>query len=131
MKYKITRRNFIKRGAALGVSASIGTSGISRIIEDVVNPVPEQNSIDVAVATGADYFESTKKAVDIFGGMSTFVPKNSSVLLLGNVWRIPGTYTKPGIFRAIAQMCWEAGAEKITCVSMMERQNWENTGNAA
>jgi hypothetical protein len=35
------------------------------------------------------------------------------------------------IFRAIAKMCRDAGSKKITCVSMMARQNWDMTGNAA
>lgn len=131
MNNKITRRNFIKRGAAFGVSTSIGTSGLSNIIEDAVNPNFPHKNIDVAVTVGRDYFENTKKAIEILGGMSKYVPKNSSVLLLGNVWRIPGTYTKPDIFRAIARMCRDAGAKKITCVSMMPIRNWEKTGNAA
>jgi uncharacterized protein (DUF362 family) len=132
MNNKITRRNFIKKSAAIGVATSIGTSGLSNIIEDVVNPNFPRKDIEVAVTFSSDYFESTKKAIEILGGMSKFVPKNSSVLLLGNVpGRIPGTYTKPDIFRAIARMCQDAGAKKITCVSMMARQNWDKTGNGA
>ncbi len=131
MKKKITRRNFIKGSAAFGVSTSIGTSELSNIIEDVVSPIRSQKNIDVAVTVGRDYFKSTNRAIDMVGGMSKFVPKDSSVLLLGNVpSRTPGTYTKPDIFRAIALMCRDAGAKKITCVSMMPRRNWEKSGNA-
>jgi len=126
MSNKITRRNFIKKGAALGASSSIGTTGLSDIIESTVSPI---KNIDVAVTNGSDYFENTKKAIELLGGMSKYVPKNSSVLLLGNVWRVPGTFTKPDIFRAVARMCWDAGAKKIKCVSMMPQRNWEITGN--
>lgn len=129
MSNRITRRDFMKKGAALGASTSIGTSGLSKIIEAAVDPHFTNKNIDVAVTIGNDYFESTKKAIEILGGISKYVPKNSSVLLLGNVWRVPGTFTKPDIFRAIARMCWEAGAKKIKCVSMMPQRNWEITGN--
>ncbi len=131
MKKKITRRNFIKGSAAFGVSTSLATSGLSSIIEDAEKRNLPHKNIDVAVAFGGDYFENTKKAIEILGGMSKFVPKNSSVLLLGNVWRVPGTYTKPDIFRAVARMCRNALAKKITCVSPMPVRNWEQTGNAA
>lgn len=131
MKKKITRRNFIKESAAFSVSTSLVTSGLSNIMEDAEKKNFPHKNIDVAVTIGGDYFENTKKAIEILGGMSKFVPKNSSVLLLGNVWRVPGTYTKPDIFRAIARMCRDAGAKKITCVSPMPIKNWEQTGNAA
>jgi len=130
MSNKITRRTFIKGSAAFTILTPSLTSGVSRIFESSENPdLPSQN-IDVAVTIGSNYFESTKKAIDILGGMSKFVPKNSSVLLLGNVWNVPGTFTKPDIFRAIARMCWEARAKNVTCVSMMPVRNWEMTGNA-
>ena len=129
MGNKITRRNFIKKGAALGASSSMGTAFLSKMLKAADKPDFLNEQIDVAVATGNDYFENTKKVIEILGGMSEYVPKNSSVLLLGNVWRVPGTYTKPDIFRAIARMCREAGAKKIKCVSMMPQRNWEITGN--
>jgi uncharacterized protein (DUF362 family) len=128
MSNKITRRNFIKRSAALGVSTSIGTTGLSNILKAPVTP---DKNIDIAVTIGSNYFENTKKAIEILGGMKKYVFKNSTVLLLGNVWRVPGTFTKPDIFRAIARMCWDAGAQKLKCVSMMPQRNWVQTGNKA
>ena len=126
MYKKITRRNFIKKSAVLGASTSIGNTSFSNIIKAAGDT---NRNIDVAVTMGSDYFENTKKAIEILGGMSKYVPKNSSVLLLGNVWRVPGTFTKPDIFRAVARMCWDAGAKKIKCVSMMPSRNWKITGN--
>jgi uncharacterized protein (DUF362 family) len=128
MKNKITRRHFIKSSAVFGVSTSIGSSSLAGIFDQSLT---QYMNNDVTVTIGTDYFESTQRAIDLLGGMSQFVPKNSRVLLLGNVWRTPGTYTKPDIFRAIACMCRDAGARKITCVSMMEQKNWQQTGNAA
>jgi uncharacterized protein (DUF362 family) len=131
MNKKITRRTFIKDGAAFCILTPSLASGISGIFKSSINTDVSLKNIDVAVTIGSDYFENTKKAIDILGGMSRFVPKNSRVLLLGNVWNVPGTFTKPDIFRAIARMCWEAGAKNVTCVSMMPIRNWEQTGNAA
>ena len=131
MKNNITRRNFIKSSAAFSISTSLASANLSDIIEENVKPNLSHKNVDVAVTESKDYFAATQKAIEILGGMSKFVPKNSSVLLLGNVWKVPGTYTKPDIFRAVARMCREAGAKKITCVSMMPRQNWEKTGNKA
>jgi uncharacterized protein (DUF362 family) len=131
MGSRITRRNFIIKSAALAASSSIGSIGLSSAIESGLNSNLRNNNIDVAVAAGSNYFENTVKAVEILGGMSKYVPKNSSVLLLGNVWRVPGTFTKPDIFHAVAGMCRDAGAGKVKCVSMMPRRNWEITGNKA
>ena len=108
MGKNITRRNFIKRGAALAASSSVWNTGFSKISEAVVNSDFTNKHIDIAVTIGDGYFENTIKAIKILGGMIKFVPKNSSMLLLGNVWRVPGTFTKPDIFRATARMCWEA-----------------------
>lgn len=126
---KISRRSFFKRGIVLGASSSFGTTVFSKVLNAAIKPVFSNEDIDVAVVSGANYFENTKKAIEMFGGMSVFVPKNSTVLLLGNVWRAPGTCTKPDIFRAVARMRKEAGDKKITCVSMMPKRNWDITGN--
>ncbi len=126
MDNRITRRIFLKKSAALGAAASISTTGFSNFSEPVFDP---DKNIDIAVTTGSDYFESTKRVVELLGGMSKYVHENSNVLLLGNVWRVPGTFIKPDIFRAVASMCRDAGAKKIKCVSMMPQRNWDITGN--
>ena len=129
MDKKISRRNFFKSGLVLGTLSSFETTFLSKILHGAVKTNILNKDIEVAVASGDNYFENTKQTIEILGGINKFVPKNSRVLLLGNVWRAPGTFTKPEIFRAVAQMCNEAGSKKITCISMMPPRNWDITGN--
>jgi len=119
---KMNRRSFIKTSATLGV----GTALNKNIIQDIVET---QESIDIAVAKGPDYFKSTKKVVELLGGMQKFVPKNSKVALLPNPQsNNPGTYTKPEIVRAAVQMCKQAGASEIACIGWLSLRYWKNTG---
>ena len=92
------------------------------------NPLPIEIP-DVAVVKGENYFDATIKAVEIIGGMSTFVPKNSSVAILANTAsNNPGTYTKPEIAHAIIKMCKEVGVKKIGFIGWLSKHTYENTG---
>ena len=123
MSQKITRRSFIKTGAAIGAGSLVGSS----ILTDF-GCGKKQERVDISVVKGADYFENTIKAVEQLGGMNQFVPKDSKVALLPNVQRNnPGVFTKPEILRAVIQMCKKAGAKEISCLSWLGEQNWEST----
>lgn len=122
---KISRRNFLKGGTALGVSSMVGagifcnSSQLSAVSAD----------IDIAVAEGKDYFKNTIKAVEQLGGMKRFVPPNSRVAILANPQRNnPGAFTKPEVLAAAIRMCKEAGAREVNCVTLMKEKNWQNTG---
>jgi uncharacterized protein (DUF362 family) len=122
MSEKITRRSFIKKSSAVGVSAILGSTLVSDI-------GCRYEPIDIAVAKGENYLKNTKKAVELLGGMGKFVPKNSKVAILANPQRNnPGAYTKPEIVRAAIQMCKEAGAKEISCISWLPEKNWIDTG---
>ena len=82
MSKEITRRNFIKTSAAAGVSTAIGTSTLSNIIDGALNTSAAQETVDISVVTGTDYFENTIKAVDKLGGMETLFYVNQLVLLI-------------------------------------------------
>lgn len=119
---KITRRAFIKKSSAIGLSSILSTTLIPNISFS-------NNKIDVGVVKGPDYFENTKKALELLGGMEKFVPKNSKVAILANAQsNNPGTYTKPEIVRAAIQMCKEAGAKEIGCIGWMQLRRWVSTG---
>lgn len=119
---KIPRRAFIRISAIFGagsVFAGKWAKGIPGF----------QESIDMAVVKGQDYFRSTLKAVELLGGMGQFVPVNSRVAILANPQSSnPGTYTKPEIVRAVIRMCKESGAKKIGCIGWLPEYMWENTG---
>jgi uncharacterized protein (DUF362 family) len=122
MSEKITRRSFIKKSATIGVSSVLGSSLVPNI-------TLSNETIDMAVVKEQNYFENTKKAVDLLGGMEKFVPKNSKVAILPNPQsNNPGTFTKPEIVRAAIQMCKAAGAKQISCIGWLSARHWINTG---
>jgi len=122
MSKKINRRDFIKTSTAIGVGAALS----GEFSPDVVFG---DEAADIGVAKGEDYFENTKKAVELVGGIKKYVPENSKVAILPNVQsNNPGTFTKPEIVRAAIQMCKEAGAKKISCLSWLKESYWEKSG---
>ena len=125
MKDSISRRDFLKKSALIGATAAVGGRLFS-------GTGPAAQGTDIAVVTGADYFKSSQAAVKALGGMSGFVKKGAKVALLPNVQRWnPGTFTKPGILRAVIQMCKEAGASEVNVLTWLGARNWESTGLAA
>jgi uncharacterized protein (DUF362 family) len=121
----------MKKSAQMGASAVLG--GV--LLGQMPSPVAyawEGDLIDISVVEGTDYFQSTQKAVAQLGGMQKFVPKGAKVAILPNVQRWhPGTFTKPGIVRAVVRMCKQAGAAEVNCLSWLDMKNWEATGLAA
>jgi uncharacterized protein (DUF362 family) len=122
MSKEITRRQFIKTSAAIGVGTALSGTLVPKITLG-------DEAIDIAVVKGQNYLRNTKKAVELLGGMEKFVPGDSKVAILANVQRNnPGTYTNPEILRAAIQMCKEAGAKEIGCISWLGEKYWDNTG---
>jgi len=130
MAHPIGRREFISRSAKLGVSAVLG----ERLLAGLAGgpgaawaaPVA-----DVAVVSGGDLAAATAKAVELVGGMGSFVPKKAKVVLMPNVQsKNPGTFTKPEILRAVIRMCRSAGAAEVACLSYLGQANWDGTGLA-
>ncbi len=128
MPNKIGRREFVKKSTQIGISAAIGGSFICDLMDGSVQ-VSGKQTVDIAVSSGADYIESTARAVDLLGGIEKFVPKDSKVAILPNTQsRHPGTYTKPDIVRSVIRMCKKAGAKEVNCLSWLTRKHWEGSG---
>ena len=126
MGHKINRREFFKKSTKIGVTA-LGASVLPNVMSGSFN-VYGQDKIDIAVATGSDYYQNTVEAVELLGGIKKFVPKDTKVAILPNVQRWhPGTFTKAEIVRAVVKMCMEAGAKEVNCLSWLEMDNWEAT----
>jgi uncharacterized protein (DUF362 family) len=122
MAKKINRRDFIKTSTAIGVGAALS----GKFTPDLVFG---GETVDVGVAKGKDYFENTKKAVELIGGIKKYVPKNAKVAILPNPQSSnPGTHTKPEVVRAVIKMCKKAGAKEIGCVTWLKEKYWEGTG---
>jgi uncharacterized protein (DUF362 family) len=64
--------------------------------------------------------EITSAAIEAFGGMGKFVKKGQTVVLKPNVaWARPmsaAATTNPKVVKAVAKMCYDAGAERVLVV---------------
>ncbi|MFO7889721.1 MAG: DUF362 domain-containing protein [bacterium] len=129
MSKKIDRRSFIKKTTAIGAASLLGGGMISGCGNKKASQVKKVSNPGIAAVRGKDYSLNTRKAIEALGGMETFVAKDAKVAILANPQRNnPGTYTKPQILQATIQMCKEAGADNIGCISQLPLQNWQATG---
>jgi len=120
----ISRRSFIKRSAVLGASSILAGS--------VVGWIPRlafaEAKADIVAVKGADYFQSTIKAVEMLGGMGEFVSKQSKVgLLINSPWQNPGSYVRPDVTLAVVRMCLEAGAKEVGVFKNLGRSYWRRS----
>ena len=130
MARKIGRREFMSKSAKFGVSAVLGERILSGLA-DGPRAAWAMTAVDVGVVTGTDHAAMTAKAVELVGGIGSFVPKNARVVLMPNVQsKNPGTFTKPEILRAVIRMCKNAGAKEVACLSYLGQINWDGAGLA-
>ncbi len=124
----ISRRDFIKRSAAVG-AAGVGSLAIGNLFADKI-PTTVKAKVDVSVVQGQNYFDAAMKAVELLGGIELFVPKNSKAAILANPRRNnPGAFTNPEVLRAAIRLCKQAGAKEIACLSWLPVEKcWEPTG---
>jgi uncharacterized protein (DUF362 family) len=131
MSKKISRRTFMRTGAALGAAALAGRSGFSITGTGSPTETPLPHTIDIATVTGSDHFADTIKAVDKLGGMKKFVSRDSRVaLLINSAFRNPGTIADPDIGLAVMRMCFEAGAKEV-CSLLNEKTAYWNKSKRA
>ena len=90
---------------------AVGTTGIL-----IPKPVIASAFPDLGIATGAPG-PATRAAVELLGGMKTFVKKGSKVVIKPNMsFNHPpeeATTTHPEVVRELVAMCLEAGASRI------------------
>lgn len=127
MSESITRRSFIKGSTALTVTSILGGS-----IEGWIhNTAFAATDVDIAAVHGADYFQSTIKAVQLLGGMGKFVSQQEKVgLLINSPWDNPGSYVRPDIVLAVIRMCREAGAKEIGVFKDLGSGYWKRSALA-
>ena len=99
-------------GGGAGEGESAGAVQVRRR-EPVVTTGPE-----MAVVTGTDPGAITRRAVEEMGGIGVFVSRGDKVLIKPNIgWdRVPAqaATTNPEVVTALAVMCLDAGAAKVT-----------------
>ncbi len=122
----LTRRQFIERLIALGLSSSSLTalnrvSAASSGPPAQVRPLPPTQSTDaayLAVARGDDPAILTRRAVEALGGMAKFVKKGQTVLIKPNIcvaYHGPeyAATTNPQVVAELVKMTLEAGASSV------------------
>ena len=120
----MNRKNFFKVIGASGLAAGFPGCGGSggretggavpvRRREPVVTTGPK-----MAVVTGTDPEAITRRVIEEMGGIGVFVSRGDKVLIKPNIgWdRVPAqaANTNPQVVAALAAMCLDAGAAKVT-----------------
>lgn len=110
MADEISRRSFLKQGAAVAGCVMSGTALIPFWAGAETEP-------DIFVVQGAKYYENTIISVDGLGGMGRIVSRGSRVGLLVNHYFLNiGAHVHPDMTVAIARMCFDAGARNVTLI---------------
>jgi uncharacterized protein (DUF362 family) len=127
----ISRREFLKRGACAGAGvASVCGIGfwlqsrsrhpgreLSASLVRNYRVKIEPDLPPMAVVSGAAPAALAKAALEALGGMRRFVSRGDIVVLKPNIgWdRVPqqAANTNPELVKAVAQLCFEAGAKKV------------------
>ncbi len=82
----------------------------------------------VAVVNGSDYFNNTKKAIDLLGGITEFVKKGEKVgLLINSDFTEKGAYVNPDISLAVIEQCVKAGVSEFVCLQNVKDEYWKRS----
>mgnify|MGYP001040420768 CR=1 FL=1 len=128
----ITRRDFLRRTARIGVSALAG-AGVAGLCFDPAGPAPKTaesaavRSFDfsipgqtpqIAVVRGSDRKETLRRAFDALGGIEQFIAPGDRVLVKVNAaFSSPamlGATSHPELVFEAARHCFSAGARSVT-----------------
>jgi uncharacterized protein (DUF362 family) len=110
MSNKITRREFIKQGAAV-TGGMLGSMVCGRAVP------ASAAAPDIFVVRGTNYYENTVQAINGLGGMDGIVTRGSRVGLLVNLAFLNiGAHVHPDMTVAIARMCYDAGAKEVILI---------------
>jgi uncharacterized protein (DUF362 family) len=125
MKAKTDRRSFLKTGFAVGGAVLLG-GWPGRPLFGSGDAPPA----DLAVVEGPDRIAAVRRAVDLLGGMSKFVPRGGRVGLLVNApqwWRLPGSHTDTEVVLAAVRLCREAGVREIIWLNQPSSAIWDRS----
>jgi len=109
---KLTRRKFLKKSAAAGMAV-----GCSALLPPWLQAVGEETALSTVAQVKGPTSQAVREAVGLLGGMEHFVGEGQRVLLKPNAsFSAPpewGATTGSETVRTVAQMCLEAGAERV------------------
>ncbi len=130
------RREFIRRAGLTGLAVAGSAAGASLLYDPrgggqyfrdaeiaATKVLPSfavesgANAVSMAIARGSDSNLMVRAALGAMGGIERFIQRGDVVLLKPNVAfdRAPllGATTSPGVLKAVAMLCREAGAKRI------------------
>ena len=127
---EVERRDFVKKAGritcGLVLAAYLGSLAscarkvapvVKRVTPGTSAAVPPSGQADLAVATGPNTGEITRKAVDALGGMGRFVKQGNVVVIKANASFLDGpeagTSTHPDVVGQVVAMCRESGAKRV------------------
>jgi len=126
MGNNLSRREFVKSTASIGAASMLG-SGMISLMAAAATPT---GKAEISVVKGTDYFNNTKKAIKMIGGMRKFVLKDQKVgLLVNSDFEIPGAYVNPDVVLAVIDLCNQAGASEIRCIQNIRPEFWKRSSH--
>jgi uncharacterized protein (DUF362 family) len=117
----MNRRKFLANAAAI-TSSTLLTSALPFKIRALSPP----GDPDLVIWKGTDYFSGVKKAIEAAGGISRFVPQNSSVgILVNSAFDIKGAYVNPDITISLIEEIMETDPREIVLLQVINDKHWE------
>ena len=120
------RRNFLKTAIGGGIAAG-STLAFGDVTNLMAAPNPSAGPYDLVAVKGGEPDVMFDKAIASLGGMPSFVPKGSKVLIKPNIgWDVPpdrGGNTHPKLVGRIVEQSLSAGA-KVVSVFDHTCDNW-------
>jgi len=108
----LTRRKFLKKSAAAGMAVGCGA-----LLPSWLRAVEDETPVSVLAQVKGPTAEAVREAVGLLGGMENFVARGQRILLKPNAsFSAPpewGATTGAETVRAVAELCLEAGAERV------------------
>ncbi len=124
MSDKISRRSFLQKSSVVGAASFVSFSAIPF----VSNASVPSKKADIAIVKGTDYYENTRKAIDIIGGIKKFVKEGQTVgLLINSDFEEYAAYVNPDISMAVIDECVKAGASEIICLQLVKDEYWKKS----
>ncbi|MDR2491430.1 MAG: DUF362 domain-containing protein [Spirochaetaceae bacterium] len=124
------RREFIKRGAAIGFGA--GLYFLPKGLRTAANLAAQESGYpDLVALKGASPAVMFDRGIKTLGGMGRFVKNGQTVVLKPNMsWDLAPEYganTSPDLVAAVVKHCKDAGARRVIVMDHAI-DNWESSG---
>ncbi|MFH1681050.1 MAG: DUF362 domain-containing protein [Candidatus Eisenbacteria bacterium] len=134
MDMNISRREFLKRSAAIGAGVAVGSAAISGRAFPA-GLARYRPPIDLAVARGPSPVDNCRAAVNALGGFGKFVHARDKVVVKPNpVGANPpemAVNTHPEMVEAVVRDCFAAGAREVVVLSHDGMSSFAENGTAA